>query len=128
METQHKGLKFHSFNVNKILFERGSTASSYKFAIQMKRSIDIDKENSNVFYVSISVDASSSDSEKPILIRVETVGHFEIIDEVDESVINNYRNISAPSILYPYVRAFLSNLTLQSGLNPINLPPINFAS
>lgn len=47
----------------------------------------------------------------------------EITEEFKKS---NFPRINAPAIAYPYLRAYVSNLTLQSGVNPAMLPTINF--
>ena len=51
--------------------------------------------------------------------------------QVDENVTNDFRDsdfvkINAPAIAFPYLRSYVSNLTLQSGFSPIILPSINF--
>ena len=47
----------------------------------------------------------------------------EISEEFKQS---HFPRINAPAIAYPYLRAYVSNLTLQSGVNPAMLPTINF--
>jgi preprotein translocase subunit SecB len=37
-----------------------------------------------------------------------------------------FLDINSPAIVFPYIRAFISNLTLNSGYNPIVLPMFNF--
>ena len=39
---------------------------------------------------------------------------------------SHFPKINAPAIAYPYLRAYVSNLTLQSGVTPVMLPTINF--
>lgn len=36
--------------------------------------------------------------------------------------------VNAPAISYPYLRAFVSNLTLNSGYSPVMLPSVNFVA
>lgn len=59
---------------------------------------------------------------------VETVFHFELMDEklTDEFKNSSFPIINAPAIAFPYLRAFISNITLQAGTLPIILPSINF--
>ena len=48
-------------------------------------------------------------------------------EEITEDFkISHFPKINAPAIAYPYLRAFVSNLTLQSGVDPAMLPTINF--
>lgn len=122
------GLKFYFFDVFKILFERGTPDKEYKYNLNINNALKFDVNDPTKFQIYFHVIIGSSEQEKPLNIQVEAIGHFELQGEISEDVVDNYKNISAPSIVYPYIRAFLSNLTLQAGLNPINLPPINFAN
>lgn len=59
--------------------------------------------------------------------NLEAVFVFSMDDEIDEAFkVSNFPKINAPAIAFPYIRAFISNLTLQSGFDPVILPSINF--
>lgn len=52
---------------------------------------------------------------------------FECSAIIDQNFLKSeFAKISAPAIGFPYVRAFLSTVSLQAGLQPIILPSINF--
>lgn len=61
-------------------------------------------------------------------LEVEAIFDFELLDEfvTDSFKLSDFPKVNAPAIAFPYLRAFVSNLTLQSGLKPIILPSINF--
>lgn len=44
----------------------------------------------------------------------------------EEFKLSDFTTINAPSIAFPYLRSYISNLTLQSGYDPVILPSINF--
>ena len=51
--------------------------------------------------------------------------------ETDEIITDEFRNssfplVNAPAIALPYLRSFLSIITMQSGYPPVVLPSINF--
>lgn len=51
--------------------------------------------------------------------------------ETDEIITDEFRNssfplVNAPAIAFPYLRSFLSIITMQSGYPPVVLPSINF--
>ncbi len=51
--------------------------------------------------------------------------------ETDETITDDFKNgpfpaINAPAIAFPYLRSFLSILTMQAGYPPIMLPSVNF--
>ncbi|WP_291529041.1 protein-export chaperone SecB [Bacteroides sp. UBA939] len=58
---------------------------------------------------------------------VEMVFSFKLDREVDDEFKeSDFIKINAPAIAFPYLRSFISNLTLQSGFPPIILPSVNF--
>ncbi len=61
-------------------------------------------------------------------LTTEALFHFEVLDEqiTDEFKLSSFPKINAPAIAFPYLRAFISNVTLQAGLEPVILPSINF--
>jgi preprotein translocase subunit SecB len=49
---------------------------------------------------------------------------FDIDDEFKKSA---FPRINSPAIAYPYLRSFISHLSLDAGLPVIQLPTLNFA-
>ena len=65
--------------------------------------------------------------EEGFLLSVQYVARFETDEPIDENFKeSNFVKINAPAIAYPFLRAYVSNLTLNSGLSPVILPTINF--
>lgn len=56
---------------------------------------------------------------------ITMVGVFEKIGELGISL-EEFGNINAAAILFPYVRENFSNLALKSGIGNLILPPANF--
>ncbi|WP_310392773.1 protein-export chaperone SecB [Hymenobacter sp.] len=79
------------------------------------------------FECHIGVEIKSEASDTIALLNVEAVGLFKLVGDFDERIWRNYQNISAPGLVYPYVRAFISNLTVMAGLTAVTIQPINFA-
>ena len=54
---------------------------------------------------------------------------FQVDQIVDEEFKqSDFIKVNAPAIAFPYVRSYISNLTLQSGFAPIILPSVNFVT
>ena len=52
---------------------------------------------------------------------------FRLDEEITEEFkLSDFPKINAPAIAFPYLRALVSNITLQSGFDPVMLPSINF--
>ncbi|MGB1217190.1 MAG: protein-export chaperone SecB [Saprospiraceae bacterium] len=56
---------------------------------------------------------------------ITMLGNFEKQGEIKVSL-EDFCNINAPAIIFPYVRQYIRNLSMDAGLNPIMLPVINF--
>ncbi|AIL72861.1 TPA: protein-export chaperone SecB [Vibrio vulnificus] len=55
------------------------------------------------------------------------VAVFETNEPPHEEFKNShFTNVNAPAIAYPYMRSFVSMLTLNSGYEPMILPTVNF--
>lgn len=59
---------------------------------------------------------------------IEFDGFFDISEKLDEASKKYFLEVSAASIIYPYIRAFISNATALDTGNAVILPVINFAS
>ncbi|PTU49224.1 hypothetical protein DBB42_26595 [Pseudomonas plecoglossicida] len=62
-------------------------------------------------------------------IDLEYQSRFDVDGPVDEEFkAGNFAFVNAPAIAYPFLRAFISNLTLNAGYSPVMLPSINFVA
>ncbi|WP_418551477.1 protein-export chaperone SecB [Prevotella sp.] len=60
-------------------------------------------------------------------VTLEMLFFFQVDQVIDEQFKqSDFINVNAPAIAFPYVRSYISNLTLQSGFDPIILPSVNF--
>lgn len=65
--------------------------------------------------------------DKKFDLNIKAVFNFKTDEEfTEEFKQSHFPRINAPAIAYPYLRAYVSNLTLQSGVNPAMLPTLNF--
>lgn len=65
------------------------------------------------------------DKDEKFSLRLKIVGFFEADENVEQIQLNKFIALNAPAILFPYVRAFISSLTAQAGIQPIIIPTIN---
>jgi len=120
-------LQFKGFEITKIVLDRDPSVKSGNFNVDIQHIAQAQEDNKNkiksVFIITINSEA------QPLFnFQVQAIGDFEIIGEADEKIYNNFMNISAPSIVYPYIRAFISTTMLQAGIQPVIIPTINFAA
>ena len=83
-----------------------------------------DNKDDNTFGVAFKLNIN----DRSFDLIIEAFFNFEIVDEkmTEDFKLSSFPKINAPAIAFPYLRAFVSNLTLQSGLEPVILPSINF--
>lgn len=83
-----------------------------------------DDSNKREFYIVFEVLITDSQSYK---IEIEYVSVFSTEEDVNEEFMTSpFVKINAPAIGYPFLRSFISLLTVNAGYNPAILPTINF--
>lgn len=75
----------------------------------------------------LQLDINISNSENQFSVFASIIGLFEFDSDLDPVAKDKFFKINAPSILFPYVRAYISTLTSLSGMAPVILPTINMA-
>ncbi len=121
------GLNFINFEITKVIFDRGDNViTDGEFEVNIQHITQINDDNENLFRTVFIINITGKDNS--FSLQVQAMGNFEILGKIPKNVKDNYLNISSPSIIYPYVRAYISNITLQSGMHPITIPPMNFAA
>lgn len=68
------------------------------------------------------------DDNNVINIQVKAEGYFEFDGDLSEEERSVFFNTSAPAILFPYVRAYISTLSSLSGITPVILPTLNLSN
>jgi len=59
--------------------------------------------------------------------KIKATAHFESSENITMDFADSpFARINAPAIAFPYIRAFISNFTLNIGYNPVMLPSFNF--
>lgn len=88
------------------------------------RTLFADRADSDVFAIEFSLKMDDPSFDLDITAKYD----FRVLDGVvdDSFKSSNFPKVNAPAIAFPYLRAFISNLTLQAGYKPIVLPSINF--
>lgn len=124
--AEKAALSFKGYEITKVIFDKPKGFSEGHFNVNFQHINHILKENENIFDAEFILSVVSDD--KSFNLQIQALAFFEIIGDVSVSIRDNYLNISSPSIVYPYLRAFITNLVIQSGMKPIIIPPINFGA
>lgn len=93
---------------------------------QFARQVRKPNDNKKLVFISLSVKVESTEAEpKPFDVNVSIVGVFEL--EKGDYTAQEERDfvIEATSVMYPYLRSAVTNLTAQAYISPLNLPVIS---
>lgn len=92
---------------------------------QFSRQVRKVNGNEKLNFISLSVKIESTDAEpKPFNIDVTIVGIFEVEDVHGEQEERKFV-IEETKLVYPYLRAAVTNLTASAYIAPLNLPVIS---
>lgn len=122
MKIDFKGITAEelSFKLNRV---RINPDDKLDIKPQFSRQVRKVNNNDKLDFVALSVKIESTDDEpKPFDLHVTLVGVFEI-EVANESEERSFV-IEATKLLYPYLRASVTNLTASAYVAPLNLPLI----
>ena len=124
MKYDFKGISCEqlSFKLNRVKLEPNQRLDiKPQFSRQVRKS----NENPKMMFVNLKVAVLTNENEpKPFDIEVSIVGIYELAEVADARQERDFV-IEATSMLYPYLRSMVTNLTAQAYIQPLNLPVLN---
>lgn len=131
MKNQNKGtLELISFDVYKCIMNRFSNEPIGQFDLKAEHVVNFFNQKEKQFYSGFFLSIKEVNTNNPFQLDIEAGGLFKIQGEeaqLDEKTLNNLLYISSPIIVYPYLRSFIANFTLNAGLKAIHIPSVDFA-
>lgn len=121
--TSISSLKFLNYIVNSVSYrtnDKPNENGSWKLNFDIKNTTKISKEKDKMT-ITLAVSVFKGVEDAPFYIDVEITGYFELEGEDD---ISKYE-ANAIAIMYPYLRAIVSNYTSSANVSPVILPAIN---
>lgn len=108
-----------SFKLNRVRLEPNQRLDiKPQFSRQVRKSND----NPKLMFVNLKVAVLTNENEpKPFDIEVSLVGIYELSEVPNQQQERDFV-IEATSMLYPYLRSAVTNLTAQAYIQPLNLP------
>ena len=124
MKYDFKGITCEqlSFKLNRVKLEPNQRLD---IKPQFSRQVRKANENNKLMFINLKVAVLSTEAEpKPFDIEVSIVGIYELAETPNAQQERDFV-IEATGMLYPYLRAMVTNLTAQAYILPLNLPVIN---
>lgn len=92
------------------------------FNFELKGLIDKDQK---IF--ELTLETSIKDKAESFLIEISAVATFKYVEDENGDIPMPFLLHNAPAILFPYIRAYIANLSALSGIQTILLPTINMS-
>ena len=123
MKKQEAQFRFLDFKVVKSIYQIDTQKFKQggKLDVNFKFPAESDFAQKNLIPFPMEVLIENED--KSLRIQVGIIGIFE--SDVDLTKEKSFIEVNAPAIIFPYIRAYVSNLTSMSGIQPILLPTYN---
>jgi len=121
-----KDISFESPNVPELFFKNDNGQAKLEINID----IQIKGAENNLFMVDLIVKAHSkleADDKTIFLIESTYSGLVQMEEEKDEEEKKRALLIGVPTLLFPSVRALITRLTSESGLQAFVMQPVDFA-
>ncbi len=120
-------MKLKHIQVTELLLNSDSSNTNATQNLEVSFNFDVKFVEYDAFTFLINFYFILENKEEQFLLKVKLIAFFE----VDKAIDNDFKDsdfvrINAPAIAFPYLRTFISNLTLNSGYNPVILPSFNF--
>lgn len=119
-------MQFHLDNnvVRTLTIDKAIPGEENPNSLAFNYDVSFPEDNQRQFIITFDFHLFSEGKFKLILVH-------DFFFETDTDLDDNFKNghfpkVNAPAIAYPYLRAFVSTLLLNAGLEAINLPAVNF--
>lgn len=115
---------FNGYEIqNFILNKENNIPKEKKGNLTIRKKIMENPKKENEYCLIMNLEMYTEDSKIDITIN----GYFDISKNIEEDIKDYFLQISAPAIVYPYIRTFISNVTAFDIGETVVLPIINFA-
>lgn len=124
-ESYESSMKFINYFVeniefkNNLNFEEGEVSIDFDVSPEFLKG---DDERDLIVVLDVSVFKDAVQHNYPFEMNVRMVGFFRVEDENNE--VDKFKP-NAVAIMYPYIRAIVTNYTANANVNPLILPVIN---
>ena len=119
-----------AFSLKEYRFKKVSIDFSKKISNELSIAFDpkgqFNSDNST-FELSIVFDAFNDNPDNSF-VSIECISIFKFEDKINFEEIPTYFYRNSIAIIFPYIRAFISTVTLQANIPPIILPTMNLSS
>lgn len=120
-------LRFIDYIVDEVSFKNNyGQSDEFEIDFDIKTSVNYKDDNKFILKLNLNLfDNKVNKEDAPFFMRVCVIGIFETDNDIDDQLKEDLAEINSVAILFPYVRALVSNYTALANVSPLILPPIN---
>jgi len=131
MKPRAASISIRKIFVDELVFKRNAEFSdklqNVIFPFEFKKDTAYVKDSNHIICRIIArVEDKEGEKPLPFTFKVTMAGEFQVNDP-NKTDIEILREISCPSILFPYLRETISTITTKAGYPPLFIPTLNFA-
>jgi preprotein translocase subunit SecB len=124
-EKKTSSFQFTGYKIERSLIELKSTEIGENFSISFDTKGIINKAESSY---QLNLAARIKDKEDTINIEVDSLSFFTFDNQIEKNQLEKFFFMNAPAIIFPYLRSYITTLTVLSGIDPIILPTLNLSA
>jgi len=116
-------LLLKNISITEALLKINPTPKEDNGQLNLSVSKNIKKITDNIF--NILVKTSLSSDNKDIDISVTCSSTFEVSEDIEKEIADTLISRNTISIIFPFIRSYISTITSIPNMSPIVIPPIN---
>jgi preprotein translocase subunit SecB len=124
-ETKSSSFQFKGYRIERSVIELKAVEIGENFSISFNPKGIINKAESS-FQLNLTI--YIKDKEDAINIEVSVVSFFVFDNQIAKNQLEKLFYMNAPAIIFPYLRSYITTLTVLSGIDPIILPTLNLSA
>ena len=124
-ETKSSSFQFKGYRIERSVIELKAVEIGENFSISFNPKGIINKTESS-FQLNLTI--YIKDKEDAINIEVSVVSFFVFDNQIAKNQLEKLFYMNAPAIIFPYLRSYITTLTVLSGIDPIILPTLNLSA
>ncbi len=97
---------------------------SQNLNVEFEQTIGVKEKEHNM---RLEMTTNIHDENNALTIQIKAQGFFEFESDLKPNEKDIFFRTSAPAILFPYVRAYITTLSALSGVKPVILPTLNMS-
>lgn len=117
-----KDLSFENPNVRKVM-----TQGSDQPTLKVEFNVQAGKLDGDLFESAIELKATASNNLGTIYVLETTYAGLFKIETIPEQALQPFLLISGPTMIFPFLRRLVADITREGGYPPLLLDPIDFA-